>query len=62
MLEVHKPTPPADAGLEAMAAALEASGLYRIRRKLRPKPKLEVPAGIELKQSGDSGFRQPGNS
>lgn len=34
-----------------MADALLASGQYRIQRKLRPRPNLEVPAGVELKQA-----------
>lgn len=51
MLQAHKPTPPTDAELEAMADALAASGQYRIQRRLRPRPKLDVPASIELKQA-----------
>ena len=34
-----------------MADALAASGQYRIQRRLRPRPKLDVPAGTELKQA-----------
>jgi DNA polymerase-3 subunit epsilon len=51
VLQVHKPTQPTDVELEAMADALAASGRYRIQRQLRPRPKLEVPAGTELKQA-----------
>lgn len=51
MLPAHKPTPPTEAELEGMADALAASGQYRIQRRLRPRPKLDVPAGTELKQA-----------
>jgi DNA polymerase III subunit epsilon len=51
VLQAHKPTPPTDAELEAMAHALAASGQYRIQRRLRPRPKLDVPAGTEIKQA-----------
>jgi DNA polymerase-3 subunit epsilon len=34
-----------------MADALAASGHYRIQRRLRPRPRLDVPAGTELKQA-----------
>jgi len=34
-----------------MADVLAASGQYRIQRRLRPRPKLDVPVGIELKQA-----------
>src|ERR1700743_2752815 len=34
-----------------MAETLAASGQYRIQRRLRPRPKLSVPAGTELKQA-----------
>lgn len=34
-----------------MAEALAASGQYRIQRRLRPRPKLDVPRGVELKQA-----------
>ena len=51
MLPAHKPTLPREAELEAMADALAASGQYRIQRRLRARPKLEVPAGTELKQA-----------
>ena len=51
MLPAHKPTPPTEAELEGMADALAASGQYRIQRRLRPRPKLDAPAGIELKQA-----------
>src|SRR6202012_2418230 len=42
---------PTEAELEEMAEALAASGQYRIQRRLRPRPKLDMPAGIELKQA-----------
>jgi DNA polymerase-3 subunit epsilon len=51
VLAAHKPTPPTEAELEGMADALAASGLYRIQRRLRPRPKLDASAGIELKQA-----------
>jgi DNA polymerase III subunit epsilon len=35
--------------LEEMAAALVVSGNYRVQRRIRPRPKVEVPAGIEPK-------------
>jgi DNA polymerase-3 subunit epsilon len=34
-----------------MADALAASGQYRIQRRLRPRPKVDAPPGIELKQA-----------
>lgn len=51
MLPAHNPTSPTEAELEAMADVLAASGQYRIQRRLRPRPKLDVPVGIELKQA-----------
>lgn len=36
--------------LSAMADALAASGHYRVLRQIRPRPKLEVPSGTDLKQ------------
>jgi DNA polymerase III subunit epsilon len=51
VLQAHKPTPHTDAELEAMAEALAASGQYRIQRRIRPRPKLDAPAGTELKQA-----------
>jgi DNA polymerase-3 subunit epsilon len=51
VLQAHKPTLPSDDELEAMADALAASGQYRIQRRLRPRPKLDVPAGTELRQA-----------
>lgn len=51
MLPAHKPTIPTETELEEMADALAASGQYRIQRRLRPRPKLDVPAGIELKKA-----------
>jgi DNA polymerase-3 subunit epsilon len=51
VLQAHKPTPPTDTELEAMADALAASGQYRIQRRLRPRPRVDVPAGTELKQA-----------
>jgi DNA polymerase III subunit epsilon len=37
--------------LEAMAIALVESGHYRIQRLLPPRPKVEAPAGTELKKA-----------
>jgi DNA polymerase-3 subunit epsilon len=51
VLPAHNPTSPTEAELEAMADVLAASGQYRIQRRLRPRPKLDVPVGIELKQA-----------
>ncbi len=51
MLQANNPTEPTDDELEAMACALAASGRYRIQRRLRPRPKLDVPVGTELKQA-----------
>jgi DNA polymerase-3 subunit epsilon len=51
VLPAHKPTPPTEAELEDMADALAASGQYRIQRRLRPRPKVDAPPGIELKQA-----------
>lgn len=35
--------------LEGMAKALVASGNYRVQRKLRPRPSVSAPPGVELK-------------
>lgn len=51
MLPAHKSTQPTEAELEAMADALAASSEYRVQRRLQPRPKLDVPAGVELKQA-----------
>ena len=51
MLQAIKPPPLSEEELEAMAAALAASGQYRIQRRLRPRPKAEPPPGTELKQA-----------
>lgn len=36
--------------LEAAAAYLEASGLYRVLRKLEPRPRVEAPEGANLRR------------
>jgi DNA polymerase-3 subunit epsilon len=51
VLPAHKLIPPTEAELEGMADALAASGQYRIQRWLRPRPKLEMPTGTDLKQA-----------
>lgn len=51
MLPAHKPTPHTEAELDAMADVLAASGQYRIQRRLMPRPKLDAPAGTEIKQA-----------
>jgi DNA polymerase-3 subunit epsilon len=51
VLQAHKSPRPSEAELEAMADALAASGQYRVQRRLRHRPKLEAPAGIEPKQA-----------
>ncbi len=39
------PTPQDTPALEAMAAALEASGAYRVLRRIAPRPARPVPEG-----------------
>jgi DNA polymerase-3 subunit epsilon len=51
MLQALKLKPFTEEELEAMAEALSASDTYRVQRRLRPRPKIEPPAGIELKQA-----------
>lgn len=36
--------------LEAMAAALEASGGYRVLRRLQPRPSITSPPGVQLRE------------
>jgi DNA polymerase-3 subunit epsilon len=43
--------PKTEEELDAMAQALVDSGNYRIQRRIRPRPKIETPAGIELKEA-----------
>ena len=49
MLPANKSKPFTDYELDAMADALVESGNYRIQRRIRPRPKIEAPAGIALK-------------
>lgn len=44
------PNPQDAAELEAMAAKLEATGTYRVLRKLAPRPSREPPPGIAIRQ------------
>ncbi|EFH12483.1 3'-5' exonuclease [Teichococcus cervicalis] len=44
-MPLDAPPPPDPAALEAMAAALEASGEYRVLRRIAPRPSLPVPQG-----------------
>jgi DNA polymerase-3 subunit epsilon len=40
---------PSEAELEEMAAALAASGQYRMQRRIKPRAPMAVPEGVELK-------------
>jgi len=40
---------PTESELENMAVALAASGQYRIQRRLKPRPRLTVPDGLDIK-------------
>jgi len=40
-----------DQDLDAMAAVLVESGNYRIQRRIRPRPRIEPPAAMQLKQA-----------
>lgn len=51
MLHAIKLKPFTEEELEAMAQALTESGNYHIQRRLPQRPKLEAPAGTELKQA-----------
>lgn len=51
MLQANKLKPFTEEELEAMAQALTESGNYRVQRRLPQRPKVEVPAGTELKQA-----------
>ncbi len=52
MLQATKQKPLTDQERDAMADALVESGKYRIQRRIRPRPRIEAPAGrIELKQA-----------
>jgi DNA polymerase-3 subunit epsilon len=51
VLQATKQKPLTDQELDAMADALVESGNYRIQRRIRPRPRLEAPAGMELKQA-----------
>ncbi len=44
------PHPQDGADLEALAARLEAAGNYRVLRKLAPRPTVEPPAGVPMRQ------------
>ena len=44
------PNPQEAADLETLAAKLEAAGTYRVLRKLAPRPAIEPPAGIRVRQ------------
>ncbi len=49
MLQAYKPQPIPEDELEAMARALADSGQYRIQRRLRHRPKVAPPPGVEVK-------------
>lgn len=51
MLQVPKQKSLTDQDLDAMADALMESGNYRVQRRIRRRPRIEAPAGIELKQA-----------
>ena len=51
MLKATKLKPFTDDELDAMADALVKSGNYRIQRRIRPRPKIDAPAGIVLKEA-----------
>ena len=44
------PLPQDAADLEALASRLEATGAYRVLRKLAPRPAIEPPAGMKVRQ------------
>ena len=44
------PNPQDAADLEVLAAKLEATGAYRVLRKLAPRPAIEPPAGVKVRQ------------
>ncbi len=44
------PNPQDAADLDALAAKLEATGTYRVLRKLAPRPATEAPAGVKVRQ------------
>jgi hypothetical protein len=51
VLKATKLKPFTDDELDVMADALVESGNYRIQRPIRPRPKIDAPAGIVHKEA-----------